>query len=142
LPTLLLLLSGDVELNPGPANRTDMCVIHANVQSLRHKVDLLQAEFKEVDIFTLSETWLSSQVTSDSIHLTNFHPPVRQDRPNDPHGGVANYVRNSLYCKPRPDLQVKDLEAVWIETKLDQKSILIGSFYRPPNSLVNYWNLT
>ena len=34
-----------------------------------------------------------------------------------------------------------DLEAVWIESKLNQESILMGSFYRPHNSLVNYWNL-
>ena len=76
-----------------------------------------------------------------SIHLTNFHPPIRRDRPNDPHGGVAIYVKNNLFCKPRPDLQVNGFEAVWVETKLNQESLLVGSFYRPPNSSVNYWEL-
>ena len=33
------------------------------------------------------------------------------------------------------------LEAVWVETKIDQESLLVGSFYRPPNSSVNYWEL-
>ena len=46
-----------------------------------------------------------------------------------------------MYCKTRLDLHVDGLESVWIETTLDQTSILVGSFYRPPNSNVNYWNL-
>ena len=73
---------------------------------------------------------------NSSIHLTNFHPPIRRDRPNDPQGGVAIYVKHILSCKRiRPDLQVNGLEAVWVE------SLLAGSFYRPPNSRVNYWEL-
>lgn len=30
---------------------------------------------------------------------------------------------------------------MWVETKLDQTSFLIGSFYRPPSSNVEYWKL-
>ena len=69
-----------------------------------------------------------------SIHLTNFHPPIRRER----YGGVAIYVKNT---KLRPDLQVNGLEAVWVETKIHQESLLVGSFYRPPNSSVNFWEL-
>ena len=88
----------------------------------------------------MSETWLS-HTDHDNIHLAHFHPPVRRDRPNDPHGGVDIYVKDSLFCKPRPDLPVNDLKVVCIETKIGQKSILVGSFYRLPNSPVTYWNL-
>jgi hypothetical protein len=136
----LLLRSGDIELNPGPGTNTaDLCVIYLNARSfLKHK-DLIEAEVEHVDIVTISETWFSPSHDVNDICLTGFHPPIRRDRPDDPHGGVAIYVRNNLYCKPRPDLQVQDLEAVWVETKLNQESLLIGSFYRPPNSRVNYW---
>ena len=60
---------------------------------------------------------------------------------DDPHGGVAIYVKNSLICKERHDLSIPQLEAVWIETKIGQDKLLIGSFYRPPNSKSDYWNL-
>ena len=110
--------------------------MHVNVRSLGKKLDLFEAESKHFDIITLSETWLSKRDNNNELHLSQFHPPVRQDRADDPHDGVASYVRNNLYCKPRPDLHVNNLEAVWIETKL-----LVGSFYRPPNAKIDYWEL-
>ena len=121
--------------------RSDLCIIHLNARSIKNKIDLIEAEANQFDIITVSETWLSQIDMNTSVHLTNFHPPIRRDRPNDPHGGVAIYVKNNLFCKPRPDLQVNGLEAVWVETKINQESLLVGSFYRPPNSSVNYWEL-
>ena len=138
----VLLLSGDIETNPGPpVFGRDLCAVHINSQSIRHKIDLLTAEADKFDIITISESWLCPSDDSTALLIPGFHPPVRRDRLNDPHGGVAIYVRNDLICKPRPDLHVNELEAVWIETKLNQESILIGSFYRPPNSNVHYWSL-
>ena len=138
---LILMLSGDIERNPGPTSNSDLKIIHINIDSIRNKMDIFEAEYNQMDIIAVSETWLSPSVSNNSIAMSNFHPPVRRDRPNDAHGGVAIYVRNSLVCKPRPDLHVVDLEAVWVESKLDQTSFLIGCFYRPPSSNVNYWDL-
>ena len=44
-------------------------------------------------------------------------------------------------CKPRPDLQAKNIEAVWIESKIYQENFLIRSFYRNPQPPVEHWNL-
>ena len=104
-------------------------------------MDLLEAESNNFDIISLSEFWLSHSDRNSSIYLPNFHEPVRLDRLNDPHGGVAIYVKNYLYCKPRPHLYVNNLEAVWVETRLEQEGLLIGSYYRPPNAIVQYWDL-
>ena len=92
-------------------------------------------------IITLSESWLSHTDSNSSIHLPRFHERIRLDRPNDPHGGVAIYVKNYLYCKPQPDLSVNNLGAVQVETRLEQEGLLIGSYYRPPNANVQYWDL-
>ena len=140
---ILLLRSGDIEEHPGPVRTVDsnICIVHVNTASLRNKIDLLEAECHKYDIITISETWLTNQDNNQSIALPNFNSPVRLDRPNDPHGGVAIYVRNTIQCKPRPDLHVPHLEAVWIETRLNQVPLLVGSFYRPPNSHVDYWAL-
>ena len=134
---ILLFISGDVERNPGPPLEKGLCVVHVNARSLGKKLDLLEAESENFDIITLSETWLSKKDDNNDLRLTNFHSPVRQDRADDPHGGVAN----NLHCKPRPDLHVNNLEAVWVETKLNQENLLVGSFYRPPNAKTEYWDL-
>ena len=44
-------------------------------------------------------------------------------------------------CKRRCDLELRGLEAVWIEIQVKSKLILIGGFYRHPNSNNNYNNL-
>ena len=81
------------------------------------------------------------KVNNSDLRLADFHSPVRQDRAGDPHGGVAIYVRNKLYCKPRPVLHVNNLEAVCVETKLNQEIFLVGTFYRHPNAKTVYWDL-
>ena len=118
MQTVLLYRCGDIETNPGPTAQKELCVAHINARSIKNKMDLLEAESNNFDIITLSETWLSHSDSNSSIHLPNFHEPIRLDRPNDPHGGVAVYVKNYLHCKPRPDLYVNNLEAVWVETRL------------------------
>lgn len=140
--SLLLLMSGDVESNPGPAIQGDICVMHANVRSLKRNIDLLSAESNQYDVITLSETWLTNETLDNTtkIQLPNFHPPVRLDR-DDGYGGVAIYIKCHLVCKPRPDLYVDGLEAVWVETKVNKQSLLIGSVYRSPDRLASYWDL-
>ena len=95
--------------------------MHVNVRSLGKKLDLFEAESKHFDIITPSETWLSKRDNNNELRLSHFHPPVGQDIADDPQGGAAIYVRNNLYCKPRPDLHVNNREAVWIDTKLNQE---------------------
>ena len=72
--------------------------------------------------------------------MTNFKDPFRCDR-NVRSGGVAIYVRESLNVIRRSDLELKDLECVWIQVKIRGDDILICGIYRPPNSSQNYWNL-
>ena len=82
----LLLRTGDIEANPAPSGtvtRSDLCIIHLNARSIKNKIDLIEAEANQFDIITVSETWLSQIDMNTSIHLTNFHPPIRRDRPSE-----------------------------------------------------------
>ena len=134
-----LWLSGDVHQNPGPTQYFNIC--HINCRSFNiEKKPLIAAEAPNFDVLTMSETWFKQNHTHTD--LSGFHKPIRHDRPGDVgYGGVAIYIKDSHYCKHRPDLQVDGLEAVWAETRINRDVYLIGSFYRPPNSPVNYWNL-
>ena len=73
----------------------------------------------------------------NDVLLTGFKAPIRYDRPNDAHGGVAVYIKESLYSKRRSDLEIRGVENIWIEVKLKHRSVLIGTFFRPPNSDVS-----
>ena len=141
---LLLQTAGDIHLNPGPPCRVqpkELSIININARSLRRKLDLLDSKVTDHDVITMLETWLSADTKNNEISTNGYHPPVRKDRSDDPHGGVAIYVQNRLICKERQDLSIPQLEAVWTETKIGQDKFLIGSFYRPPNSKSDYWDL-
>ena len=133
-----------IHFNPGPPCRVqpkELSIININARSLRRKLDLLDSEVTDHDDITISETRLSADIKNNEISINAYHPPVRKDRSDDPHGGVAIYVKNSLICKERHDLSIPQLEAVWTETKIGQDKLLIGFFYRPPNSKSDYWDL-
>ena len=141
---LLIILAGDVETNPGPTqfetNSKPMSIIHINTNRIRYKIPQIQLRTKDIDIVTISESWLNPTIRDSEIRLPGFHDPIRKDR-DTKGGGVAVYVRENLFLKQRPDLDVKDLEAIWVETKIKNESLLVGSFYRPGSKPVSYWKL-
>ena len=155
LPLLVLTCSGDIEVNPGPASNQSeslsesyasllnngLSIMHINIQSLRSKLDILSVEAQPYDIIVLTETWLSNSVPNTDLSIPNFSPPYRCDRTDRIGGGVAVYVRDNLYARKRDDLSVNGLEAVWLELRIDQRSLIIGGIYRPPDSNNNHWLL-
>ena len=154
----LIILSNDIETNPGPndsgnasfsSNHSSsssllshgLSVMHLNIQSLRPKLDILEIEAQPYDILVFSETWLSPAIDSNSLLIPNFNPPLRCDRIDRLGGGVALYLKDTLACTLRQDLSIPNLEAIWVQIIHDNKTLLIGGFYRPPNSNNNYWSL-
>ena len=158
---ILLMLSGDIESNPGPSSQStsissassisdplldefDECItqftsfMHLNVQSLVPNIDLLNVEFQKFDILCFTETWLNTNVANQDISLDNFKSPFRKDRVDRLRGDVAIYVKNDYHVVHRNDLEVIGVEYVWVEIKISRNHpVLIGTFNRPPDSL-NY----
>ena len=114
----IILLSGDVELNPGPDSvegSTDsvssssfssfetltnhLSIIHLNIQSIVPKLDLIECEAASYDVFVFSESWPKPETPDESLHIENFSPPFRADRNDRPGGGVIVYVRDTLSSK-------------------------------------------
>ena len=44
------------------------------------------------------------------------------------------YVKRGIPCKRRLDLELVNIECVWIEIIVKNKKLLIGTFYRPPTA--------
>ena len=50
-------------------------------------------------------------------------------------------LKTPSYFKRRTDLEIRELEAVWVELRVKGKTVLLGGFYTPPNSNNAYFNL-
>ena len=163
---LLIILSGDIELNPGPSllsesdvssvssmsdpvfDEFNACLdaytsfVHINIQSLIPKLDIINVELSNIDVLCFSETWLNQSTNSEDILLDGFHTPFRKDRVGKIGGGVAIYVKNNLVTLFRRDLDVNGLESLWVEIRIkNNKKVLVGVFYRPPDSGDNIYSL-
>ena len=106
--SLLTILSGDVESNPGPSrNQSSLNICHWNLNSISahnfRKVSLLSAYItvNKPDIICLSETYLDSSILSDDENLEiPGYSFVRVDHPaNTKRGGVCLYYRECLPLK-------------------------------------------
>ena len=155
--SLLLLKSGDIELNPGPyslesdtssgSNNLDELVItnnfsivHYNIQSLLNKVDLIGAELVNFDVICLTETWLDRRTADETLNLEGYKF-YRRDRDGDCHGGVCVYVNSNVHSRRRTDLEQPDTECIWVEVTTNHRKFLLGTFYRPPNALAATYSL-
>lgn len=167
LYALLLIICGDVEVNPGPSSnnshttissdvesfstdddsgftngiRNYISLFHLNIQSIYNKLDIINGNLYDFDILCFTETWLNQSFSDDQIVLNGFQKPYRCDRVGRIGGGVIVYCKENLISSRRNDLELGGLECIWIEIKTKQDIYLIGTFYRPPNSDNNYWNL-
>ena len=72
-------------------------------------------------------------MTVENTLLTKIFTPIHRPRPSSNRGGVAILYRKDLKgILPREDLDDPDLESVWLETRIDGESLIIGSIYIPP----------
>ena len=68
------------------------------------------------------------------------NPKVLQstDRTDDRHGGVCVYVcvyvNKDLYSRRRLDLEIQNMEGIWIKVSTQHKKLLSDTFYRSPSS--------
>ena len=137
---ILLLLSGDIETNPGP--QIDRCFkfFHWNLNSIcargAFKIPLLEAYHSvyRFDVMALSETMLNSKVSNEEIEIEGFSKEIyRNDHPSDTKtGGVCLYFREGLAIKRRKDLESLQ-EMIVTEITIARKKILFSTIYRSPS---------
>ena len=85
----------------------------------------------KIDIFFLSETFISSDVPDPKIRGVWFEPKSRSN--GDAGGGAGAYIKNGIPYTKRVDLETDDLEIIWLEINFKNcKSFIVGVLYRPP----------
>ena len=141
LCSCLIILSGDVEVNPGPKNSLSEClsICHWNLNSiLAHdysKLFLLKANISvhKFDIICLSETYLDSTARLDDFNLViSEYNLIHSDHPsNTKRGGVCLDYKNYL---PLRVLNISYLkECLNFELKIGDKSCNFIALYRSPS---------
>ena len=110
-----------------------------NFQSISNKVAELAIclDTHKPDTLIGTESWLSEGVSNSEIFPPDYSI-IRKDRPpgrkDTSHGGVFIAMKCDLIASHRVDLD-EECEIIWAQLELvGSKSILVGTFYRPPES--------
>ena len=107
--------------------------MHYNIQSIPNKVDLIGSELRNFNVICLTETWLGQNTPDENLKI-NGYKLYRRDRQTDNHGGICVYIKENIYSQRRADLEIRNIECLWLEVKFHNKKFLLGTFYRPPRS--------
>ena len=141
----MILLSGDVEMNPGLRRSTDktFSICHWNLNILLtynyDKLFLLRANIAvpRFDVICLSETYLDSTnaVDDENLEITDYNL-VRSDHPaNTKRGGVCLYYKT---CLPLRVLDIQYLnECINFELKIGDKLCTFVALYRSSSQSQN-----
>ena len=136
LVNILILCSGDISTNPGPAG---LRLCHWNVQRLTDsKLEELRIfvtnTHKELDILVITETFCTSRIPDSFYSIPDFQLH-RKDRLGKSGGRILAWVRSSLHVKRRDDLETNDLETLWLEVcpYKSKRPLFVAGVYRPPS---------
>ena len=130
-----ILLSGDIEMNPGPET-LDFCTWNLNSITAHDflRVSLIEA-FNSVykhDLIGIVETHLDSTFDDGRLTLDGYNFFKSNHPQNVKRGGVGLYVKESLPSQNRSDL-VTLPECVVCEIQLDRKKYFFVVIYRSPS---------
>ena len=121
---------------------------HLNVRSLlgKNKADMLKQQIQDsnVNIFTLSETWLSSSIPDAQVGIHGY-AAVRLDRDwggtpggvAKKGGGVMCYIKDGINYSDEKykecNISCADLEMQWVLLTIQNlRPIVVVNVYRPP----------
>ena len=89
----------------------------------------------------MCETKHEQHKLSSAFHIDGFHQPFRRDNLKSGGGGIIVYVRNDIIAKRRTNLEINDIDCLWIKISPRKgKTFLVGSIYRIPNENSQWLN--
>ena len=137
---MLLLKSGDIELNPGPPLDIFSKIIHLNICSLRNKILDLEVELSsDCDILCLTETRIDNNFNDNDILIPGFILPIFRRDESCRSGGICVQLKGSLAATRLYNYESPDLELLWLQVKAPGRAFILGVGYRNPALRVEYW---
>ena len=145
---LLLLLSNDIEVNPGPDSgpglsyhKNFFTFMNWNLNSLSkdnfQRVQAIEAHntLFNYDLISICETSLNDSIEIPDPLLNNYTFIPANHPDNVAHGGVGLFYKNTLPIKHRDDLSFD--ESIVVELKFGRKKIFFTVLYRTPSVKAN-----
>ena len=134
---LVLLLSNDIEINPGDRFREGfLSFCNWNINSLSkdgfQRISLLEAHntIYNYDIISLCETSLDDTIVLPEKLLNGYKFISKNSPSGKKQGGVGIFYRESLPLKTREDLSFN--ECIVVELRFPRKKIFFTVLYRNP----------
>ena len=89
-------------------------ILYLNIRSFRHKLNYIFDNYNDFDVFCFTETPLDTQI-EDTFLLNQYSDFTlyRKDGSSFS-GGVALYVKNSVYSSRRLDLELITIQSIWL----------------------------
>jgi len=130
-----ILLSGDIETNPGPGT-LDFCTWNLNSIAAYDflRVALLEAynSVHKYDLIGIVETHLDTTINEARLALDGYTFHKSSHPQNMKRGGVGLYVKDTLPSKFRSDLAVLP-ECIILEVHIHRKKYFFVVLYRSPS---------
>lgn len=82
----------------------------------------------------ITETWLHCNILDSEITPPNY-TIIRKDR-EARERGVAILIKSDIVFAVLDE--VKDIEALWVQIRMNDRVIVLGGVHRPPNSSVDF----
>ena len=142
---LILLLSRDISLNPGPIQNdylkdnwetfrnTGLHFMYLNINSLLPKIDELReiVQISSSTVIGITEKKLDNSIGDSEISIDGYYA-IRRDQ-NSKGGGVICYVTNKI-CYNTKNCISNEIENIFIELLIPKiKPITVGIVYKPPD---------
>ena len=143
----LILVSGDISLNPGPNQdlhdienkfepfrKRGLHFLHINVNSLLSKIDELRdmVGHTKPAILGITESKLDGSVTNQEVNISGYS--ILRNYRNRNGGGAACYIRSDL-CFNSRNIFSNSIEHIFFDLLIPKlRPISTGIFYRPPNA--------
>ena len=130
---LRILLSNDVEMNPGDFSNSFFSFCNWNVNSLVKdgfkRVQLLEAHnsLHRYDLISLTEVSINDAVEVPDTLMDDYTSIYKSNAANTRHGGVGLFYRNSLPLLVRNDLGFD--EALVVELNFKRKKMFFTVLY-------------
>ena len=140
---ILLIIAGDIHINPGPPNRFKFASWNLDSLLARSKCKLNYIKAIDTvhnfDLFGVCETYLTPNVDDDQLYISGFSPsPIRSDcidLDGKAKGGVCLYYKEHIPIKSRPDLvELEETVVAEIRVKHNRKVFVVLTYRSPSKS--------
>lgn len=113
-----------------------MHFVNLNIHFLYPKLDeirLLISQQNNIHVISFCETFLNDTFSDQELYIDGYKL-FRKDRTTHG-GGLITYVKDSIPCFRRLDLERNSIESLWLEfMPFNSQHFLLCSSYRPPSS--------